>query len=541
MNMKSDILSGACLLAFSLVAVAQTPPTSGSIQETIPESERATPRLIPDVILAPAEMGQKADPNARRFPVNAFRFVGNTVFSNQELQALVADQTGKPLNLFDLQKTAELITEHYRKRGHALSRAVVPAQKIESGVVRIEIIEGKAGKISVEGNRAYPTEFLTARLQPVADEKAVTVRTLERSVLLLNDLPGLTARAVLQPGSQFGTADLVVQVEEKPVAGSLSLNNHGRDEVGRNRLDGAIEFNNPFSLGDQLSVRGMYSDGGLLQYGRIAYSLPVNSAGTRLGVNHSQVDYDVRGRFALLGIDGDATNTEVVLTHPQVRSRTYNLLLGVGLRENRSTQRALGTTLSSTKITLLSLSALANRIHDDASITNASAVFSTNFRNNPDGTKQDAQSAKLNLDIRHLRPVATDWDLFLRGNVVLSADTEADTEKFSIGGPDSVRGYGAAEVRGDEGVQGSAELRRRFVAGGTAGVVSLFADSGWVRRMTPGTATPTDSLGAYGIGLALFPARQFHAKLEYAKRAGGHQASDGRNNGRWWLSLTGTF
>ena len=104
-----------------------------------------------------------------------------------------------------------------------------------------------------------------------------------------------------------------------------------------------------------------------------------------------------------------------------------------------------------------------------------------------------------------------------------------------------MRSYAAAEVRGDEGIQGTAELRRRFVAGGMAGVVSLFADSGWVKRKTPGTATPTDSLGAYGIGLALFPAKQFRAKLEYAKRAGGHQASDGRNDGRWWVNFTGTF
>ncbi|MDP2811446.1 MAG: ShlB/FhaC/HecB family hemolysin secretion/activation protein [Rhodocyclaceae bacterium] len=494
-----------------------------------------------EVLIAPSEVAEKADPNARRFPVNAFRFVGNAVFSEQELQAIVAGHAGKALNLFDLQKIAHQITEHYRKHGHALSRAVIPAQKIESGVVRIEVVEGKVGKISVEGNRGYPTEFLAARLRSIADEKAVTVRTLERSLLLLNDMPGLTARAVLQPGAQFGTSDLVVQVEEKPVAGSLTLNNHGRDEVGRNRLDGTVEFNNPFSLGDQLAFRGMYAEDGLLQYARIAYSLPVGNNGTRIGINHSEVDYDVRGRFSVLGIEGEAANTEVVMSHPYVRSRTYNLLLGAGLRENRSVQRALGVTLSDNKIALLSLSALANRIHDNASVTNASVILSTNFRSNPNGTRQDAQAAKLDVDVSHLRPVADAWDMFLRGSAAFSADTLADTEKFSIGGPDSVRGYAAAEVRGDEGVQGTAELRRRFVAGDMLGVISLFADSGWVKRKTPGTASPTDALGAYGVGLTLFPAKQFRAKLEYARRAGGHAASDGRNDGRWWLNFTGTF
>lgn len=517
------------------------PPTPGSIQESIGPARPASPSTAPAPVL-PAPDKAAADPSEKKFLVNAIQFTGNSAVSTEELQAFVKDQVGKPLNLYDLHKIAEAITDLYRKKGYVLARAIVPAQRVDNGIVRIEIIEGRVGKVSVVGNQRYSTAAIGRFMSRLQDDRPVIDAGLERSLLLLNDLPGITARGVFQPGAQYGTADLEIQIEEKPVAGSLSLNNHGRKEVGALRLEGSADVNNPFGLGDQLSLRAIRSEQGLLDYGRVAYSLPVNADGMRLAASYAEVDYDVRGNFAALGIDGRARITELTVSHPYLRSRAENLVVGGGLRANDTRQRALGVEISRTHITLLTASALYSRIHPDVSVTNATLAFSGNFKRNPDGTRQDAARAKLDADVTHLRPLTATWDLYLRGAAVLSADALPDTEKFSLGGPGNVRGIPAAEIRGDQGLLGSAEFRRRFALGGLPAVFSVFADAGQVQRKRPAAGIDrTDSLSSVGFGVSFFPHKQFGAKVEYARPTNNRTVSDGRNNGRWWVNLTASF
>lgn len=547
MNNKINILDfrlyAALLLGFAYPALAAppVPPTPGSVQDTLELKKPSPPAAAPEVIL-PVQEKAAADPNAPRFLVNAIRFSGNTIFSQEQLQDLVKEHLGKPLNLYDLNWIAEKITQFYRNHGYALARAVVPAQKVESGVVRIEIIEGKIGKVSVEGNQKYPATLIAAQTARLRDGKPATAAGMERSLLLINDLPGVSAQAVIQPGAEYGTADMVVQVEEKALAGGLGLNNHGRKEVGEIRLDGDLVVNNPFGIGDQLSLRALYSQDGLLKYGRVGYSLPINDDGTRLGFSYADVSYDVHGNFTALGLDGEARTTEINLSHPYIRSRTENLILGLGLRENEARQRALSTEISHTHISLMNASLLYSRIHEDISLTNAGLTFTSNFKNNPDGLRQDAVQAKLEADINHLRALAAEWDLYLRGDLALSADTLPDTEKFSLGGPGNVRGYPAAEVRGDQGMLATVEVRRRFAISGTPAVFAIFADAGKVDHKNPAAGVSgSESLSSIGLGLSFFPHKQFSAKVEYAQPTGSRTVSDDRNSGRWWVGMTGSF
>lgn len=534
---------GALLLAFACPAwsAAPAPPTPGSVQDTLELKKPAQPAAQPAVIL-PAQEKAAADPNEKKFQVNAIQFTGNTVFSQEELQALVKEQIGKPLNLYDLNRIAGKVTEFYRSKGYPLMRAVVPAQKVENGVVRIEIIEGRVGKVSVEGNRKYPAALIEEHAAALRDGKVATTAGMERSLLLINDLPGVTARGLFQPGGEYGTTDLVVQVEEKPLAGSLSLNNHGRKEVGEVRLDGELAVNNPFGIGDQISLRGLYSQDGLLKYTRIGYSLPVNADGTRLAFSYADVNYDVKGNFTALGLDGEAQTTEIGLSHPYLRSRTENLVLGVGVRSNEARQRVLGVEISRTHLSLMNASLLYSRIHEDVSLTNVGLTFASNGKGNGEGSRQDAVRAKLETDVNHLRALATDWDLYLRGNLVLSADALPDTEKLSLGGPGNVRGFPSAEVRGDQGVLATAEVRRRFTVSAMPAVFAIFVDAGKVDRKNPAAGTPgSESLSSIGLGLSFFPHKQFSARLEYAQPVGSHTVSDDRNSGRWWMGLTGSF
>src|SRR3546814_17904889 len=65
-------------------------------------------------------------------------------------------------------------------------------------------------------------------------------------------------------------------------------------------------------------------------------------------------------------------------------------------------------------------------------------------------------------------------------NGVYSPDPLVDTEAYSLGGPNTVRGFPSAEVRGDRGYFGSVTLRRPTFIGNTQWAGRVFVDEGKV-------------------------------------------------------------
>jgi len=531
------IVALALACAAASPARAQLGITPGRVLDTLPPTRPALPATPPEVVFPAPVSRVQHDPNAPRFTVNAFAFVGNTVFPEPVLKRRLESYVDLQLNLHDLSRAADAITRFYQENGFPIARAIIPAQKVEKGIVRIEVIEGRIGKVSVVGNRRYDSDTITAYMGSLPDGGLVTLQGLERSLLLMNDLPGLAARATLQPGAEFGTTDVLIRAEERVATGFLSLDNKGRKEVGERRADASIDLLNPLGYGDQLGLRTIQSEDDLLNYARFFYSLPLTASGLRASLTHSRTDYRIGGAFAALGIEGDATTTEFTLSYPSLRSRRRNIVYGLGARRTESNQTTLGVQTMDDNITLLAASLIANWVHEDSAATNATFLFSSNGKENPFGLRQDALYAKFEIDANHLRAASRSWDLFLRGNAVLSADALPDTEKFSLGGPDSVRGYRASELRGDQGWQTTIELRHQFQAAGVPGVAQIFYDYGSAKAK--GFAG-SDSIQSVGFGASVFPHRHLRARVEYAHPLSDRRSTDGERE-RVWFTVTAAF
>lgn len=538
------MLSARARIAVLLAACCAAPPawgqagvTPGRVIDTIQDRQPPLPPTPPEVIFPQTRPDAVHDPAAPRFTVNAFAFVGNTVFSERLLKRVVDGYVDQQLNLHDLNRAADAVTRHYRDNGYPIARAIIPAQKVEQGVVRIEVIEGRIANIAVAGNRRYASQALVERMETLKSGELIGLAALERSLLLLNDLPGLSARATLQPGAEFGSTDMLIRAEEKSFNASLSFDNAGRREVGEHRVDASFDLHNPLAFGDQVNLRLIRAEHDLLTYWRAGYSVPIGRDGMRLGAVVSRTDYRIAGAFAALGIEGDVTNYELTWNWPYVRSRRRNMVFGLGLRHTETSQRTLGVETTKTQINLASATLYNNWVHEDSSSTNATVIVSGNGRKNPYGLRQDAQYGKLEIDANHLRAATRNWDFFLRGNFVVSRDALADTEKFALGGPSSVRGYRASELRGDWGWLATAELRRQFVAGNIVGVVSVFGDAGSTKARGFGG---TDQLRSLGAGITVFPHKHLRLKAEYARAVSDEPAADGKRD-RLWLTLSGSL
>lgn len=528
----------------SVGAQAQAPITPGQVLETVkPRPQAEAPKAGEAPVIKSAIPGQSTglNPNAPRFAVKRILITGNRAIDTAELQRLVDSYVDKNYNLFELQPMLAAVTAHYRQRGYPVARAVLPAQKVEAGQLTVEVIEGRVDRTQFSGNHRYDDEFLARWGQPLVDHEVQMV-ALEERLLLINDLPGMTARAVLRPGERYGTTTTDIAVTEDPIDGRISFNNQGREEVGVYRADAAVQFNNPLGIGDQLGLSTSQSERQLLQLYGVNYSLPIGVYGTRVATSYTYVDYDVGGDLSALDLSGHSHLASIGLSHPLLRSRNENLYSTVAVRHFSGEQFFSGESLSESKVTLFEVGLAWNRVHSDSNVSSAGLRMSSNFRDSDSGTRDNAQLFKIDGEFVHLMHLSKSWDLKLETSGMWSPDALVDAERFGLGGPSSVRGYPSAWSLGDRGVFGSIEGRYRFQVVELPVVFSVFADGGYVARKYPAVGTDESAnLSSLGIGFNSAPAPWLTAEILAAVPTGDMKSADGHAGGRIWFSLTAAF
>lgn len=529
----------------SLGAQAGSVVTPGKAQQSV-QPPRAMP--IDNTIQLPELIGATARPDAvppggTPIAVTRIDFTGNTKVATEVLNQKVAQYVGKSLTLAELYAVASELTRFYQSQGYPLASVNVPVQRVAGGKVLLEVTEGRIGKVRVEkqGGGYYRTEVIQKHLQELKLGEVVTSAALEREILLLNDLPGIEARLVVVPGEEGGTSDLVVQVIEDSFAFYAGADNHGRKDIGENRLSFNM-YVNGLGRGDDLIFNFTRSEDGLLNYGRAAYSLPIGTDGGRFSASYLVSDYENSDpAFAVLEPAGMSSTIRGEYSFPLERSRLSNKVLVVGLQTVESQTEALGVITYRNEITLLDVTMFNNRVLGDRRSVSWSYGFSGNgeFNGGTPG-EDDQQCCKLVGDFSITGPVGESSYQLFKMRAAWSNDVVSDIDRFSLGGPYSVRGYEASELRGDSGFDASWEFHKPFgISRGRADFV-LFADAGQVSVNGPTGSFDSSLLGSLGTGFSIHDLKGFDIALQYATAVGGYDPSDGERD-RFYVSIGTRF
>lgn len=554
---KKVLIAALAAVVASPGAGAQAPRGGGAVLESVkpsPPAEEGQPHI---------EIEQEARPALRlpqgvKVKVTGLRFTGNTVFSASELHAEVARYLDRKLDFVELQHVADRISVYYRKRGYPVARAYLPAQTIEHGEVEIAVIEGRYGKIHVS-NQARLRGDATAVLRGVRSGEVVRQSDLERGLLLLNDLPGIEANATLRPGETKGATDLEVQLRNGPrVGGSVDADNFGSRYAGADRAGFTLNLNNPFALGDQISLRAV-SSGGPMWFGRLAYVAPIGSAGTKLGLAYSRLGYALGKDLHPLDIQGQSRITSLSVQHPYIRSRSVNLYGQFGFDLKKIEESFLGILTSRDELRIASVGISGDNRRGQSDLTNYGLTWSmgtieNNASPGPSRVNLDNIFSKVALDVSHVHRLTDAFGLGVRLAGQVSSTALVGAEQFGAGGPMGVRAYPQGEALGDQGYVASLELRwnPRGPVHETLGdrqwgdlvQWSLFAEAGEasVNDPLPGQDRSRQLRGV-GIGLNVGLKDNFMIKTSYAHPLTRDipSTADTKSQGRFWVQAVKWF
>ncbi|WP_396331541.1 ShlB/FhaC/HecB family hemolysin secretion/activation protein [Burkholderia anthina] len=509
----------AAALLFPGLVHAQPIPGAGQSMRDIETVRPSLPAATePKIDLAPAEPEPEPaanDETGPRVTVNAFAIEGNAAIPAARLAPLLGDLVGRELSFGDLQQAASRITTYYREHGYVLARAYLPRQDIEHGVVRIAVVEGRYGQIELHNRTRVLDRALRQPLASLQPGEIAHGNRLERSLMLLNEMPGVDAKGTLRPGAEPGTTDLVIDAERSRFAtGSIELDNFGDPLTGRYRATGSVDVNAPLRVGDRFSLRGLTSNTNQRYY-RASYQLPVGPASTRVGVAYSDMDYRIGGSLKDLRYHGGADVRSAFVTQPLLRSRRTSLDAQI-VYENKHLRDVYGAfdVVNDKTVDLWSFGVSGNQqdTFGGGGRSGFSATLGIGHLSGNDPLDMDyyvhtqGRFAKLNVSALRLQALGSRFQLYTQFSAQLSSRNLDSSEKFSLGGPYGVRAFALGAGSGDQGWQATAELRYLVAPGWQ---LSAFADTGRIQlsKQRWSRERNTVQLSSLGIGANWFGTR----------------------------------
>ena len=436
-----DQQSGQGANRAAAAAVAAIRPTGGAGR--FQAAVRAPPRLDP---------GAVAIPQAR-------------------LAATYQSYIGKKVSQADLAAIAAAVSDVYRAAGFHLSRAIVPPQDIQGGQLRIQVIEGSITELALKGDGAE--QFgVRPMLEAVLAERPSRLATLERQLLLINGRPGVRIEdtAIEEIGTASGDFRLILSLKTWHVFTSFGVDNLGSSSVGPWQSYGTAAFNSYLAPGDSLvfNLSTTPGDPRQLAFGRLSYDVPVGTDGARIGASgyYSEV---WPGDYRHLYSDNIKTESfEIRGSIVPLQSQKSSLTLTAAAGFTNATENDVFGPIYADRIRTASFTS-DYRLQDNFGGTN---YLTVNYRQgldilgashrDDDYLSRDGASGKfsaLNFWFTRYQTLTDAWSLKFAAAGQTASGPLFTSQQFYLGGIAFGRGYGSAEISGDNGLAGSAELR----------------------------------------------------------------------------------
>lgn len=539
--------SVACI--FPDVNLAQNPPTiPPNIQ--IPPNPQPNPNT--DRFIQPAPPPLPTNPEQQRpvlqipppqtapnappikFTVRQIQVIGSTILTAAEINAITKPFEGKELTLEEITSIADTITRTYIDRGYITSRAVVPDQTVNDGVVVIRVIEGSIEKIQIEGNRRIRSSYVRGRVRLGTGTPLNTTRLEEQLRLLRLNPIFKNVEASLRSGSELGKSVLVVRVTEaNPFDSFFSIDNYSSPSVGSERLGVNLRYRNITGFGDEIGASYYRTTTGGSNSLDLAYSLPLNARDGTLQFRLAPNFYEVtQPPFNKLDIRGESNLYEVSFRQPIFRSprREFALSLGFSYRESQTFLADEPTAFGAgpddegrTRTSVINFQqeyisrdvkgATALRSQFSFGIDALDATI--NSEPTPDG-----RFISWLAQVQRVQRIDKNNLLIVQADVQLTPDSLLPSQQFVIGGGQSLRGYRQNIRAGDSGFRFSVENRFTVVRdknGLPTFQLAPFIDLGtvWNKPDNPNSLDEKFLVGT-GLGVLWQPFPKLDLRLDYA-------------------------
>lgn len=282
--------------------------------------------------------------------IKAVGVTDSKILSDTEIQSITDSVIGKFVSFEDLEKLVQDFNYAYATKGYVTARAFLPPQTIQDGVVRINLVEGLVGEVSVDNNKWTSENYIKKRISAKKGDIFQIVE-LEQDILKFNKYNnGIKLKANLVKGEQIGTTDIKLQADETfPFHITALMDNAGRKTIGELRGGLMAQADSLFKQRDRLTIGSYASRHSVTPFAD--YNIPVNKYDGRVGFLFSSSYAQIgEGPYKIFDIESRSYNYSLYYTHPLIRKPNFELNGYVGANYKQASTAFGGYTINTDKI-----------------------------------------------------------------------------------------------------------------------------------------------------------------------------------------------
>ncbi|MCX5708362.1 MAG: BamA/TamA family outer membrane protein [Candidatus Omnitrophica bacterium] len=561
------------LLIFSTsYAFAQEAGTTGKVESSerqIEKEKELRLRIEKEKTTVPIEEEKPAQvapvpAAAEKALVTTINVSGVTLFSESEIFAITSSFLNRELTLKEMQRVADLITDLYRTNGYVTSHAYLPPQKIEGGIMEIRVIEGQTGRIEIKGNRFFRSAQLKRSLGMNTGE-FFNYNVLRRNLGRINEHPDRNAKAVLAPGKDPGTTDIILEVKDKlPLHAQVGWDNYGSRYLRKNHYTTGLTHNNLLGFDDILSVQYQVADAEDYRLGSLRYLFPVDPR-LKVGVFGSFSHLALGKEYREVMARGKSRMYSLFSMYDLVAEDNLGVVFNLGFDYKDSFNFQLADEESRDRLRVVKAGFDVDVSDDFAGSGRSiisqeidcgiSRIMGGLRAVDPHASRSGAggKFVKNTFNILRLQKTPLESTLLWKNQLQISPYILTATEQFQLGGIANNRGYPSAEYVGDEGFATSLELNLPFY--GLSREIKLpfdnvklydamkwviFYDWGFTQLRQPQAGEKKNStLRSFGCGFRFNLPQNFYLRADFGWPLA-KTPSDG-NHFHPWLSISKEF
>ena len=512
-------------------------------------------RLLAGSILAVAVTAAWAaeapENGAIRFEISRFEVKGNTLLSQAQVDALLANYTGQNRDFGDVQRALEALEAAYHARGYNVVTVELPEQELNGGVVQLRVVETKIGRVTVKNNHYFDEANIRRSLPALQEGASPNVNAVSANLKQANENPSKQVTMKLQSGEKDDEVDALLDVKDKsPWSVMGNVDNTGTEATGKTHLGVILQNANLFGRDHLASLQYTTSaeePGRVKVYGA-GYHIPLYESGDALDfyASYSNVDSGTVSAGAFnLAVSGKGAvyggrYTQVLAKRGDLEQ---HLSYGFDIKAfKNSVQLEGGSAELGNDVTVHPISIgyqvntpipsgdIGGQVTLSRNVSGGSKGGQADFTASRVGAKADYTVLRFAGSVT--RALKNDWQLRAILNGQYTSDALIPGEQFGAGGATSVRGFIEREISNDTGASLNLEAYTPNLCQQAAWNCRLlgFYDTGYVKRnhAQPGELDST-SIASAGLGARFVLSTYANLQLDYGHvlRAG----ATGRENG----------
>lgn len=458
-----------------------------------------------------------AAPAAKLFPVLEYQIDGNTVLPVEDVERAVMPWLGETRTIKDIEGARGQLEQVYHDRGYKTVIVNIPQQKIVDGVVRLHVTEAPVGNLRINGSRYHSLDAIRSELPQLDEGSIPDFNAVQKELGNVNRSQDMRVTPVLKASSEPGHVDVDLQVQDKlPVHATIELDNRFIANTTHLRATGEVRYDNLFQSNQSLDIQYQVAPerASDAQVYSLSYVIPTDSnvVGAFYAI-HNDSNIAAVGDVNVIG-KGNIFGARLIVSLPTPdRSFFHNFTGGIDykdLQQNIALNTSAGTITSPTKYPSFTAQYTATWLGKASDkglpaattggVSNTVLDAGINFLIRGVGTNRQEFADRRagagpsyfvfhpGLERQQLLP--WHWSLVARVEGQIANGPLLNSEEYSAGGADTVRGYVESERLADEGVRGSFELRTpQLLAHAFPGVdrsyLLLFAEGAHLRVLDP--------------------------------------------------------